>query len=104
MLPCPFHTALGAPSADQQVPQQPNFSDCGLYLIHFTEQLVNHPYEVLDTVRVSIPLDCMCGTIKSQVQADQSVPALGCREGWTRCAPSSDDRSNMGQARHRDPA
>ena len=36
-----------------QVPQQPNFSDCGLYLIHYTKQLLNNQLEILRFIEVS---------------------------------------------------
>ncbi len=38
-----------------QVPQQPNFSDCGLFLIHYAKQLLENQAEILQFIEV-LPL------------------------------------------------
>jgi len=41
-----------AHSRHLQVPQQPNFSDCGLYLIHYAKQLLEDQAEILEFIQV----------------------------------------------------
>lgn len=42
--------------ADAQVPLQPNFSDCGLYLVHYARGLLTEPERILQFVQVSLDL------------------------------------------------
>lgn len=38
----------------RQVPLQTNFSDCGLYLVHYATQLLSQPEKVLRFIEVSL--------------------------------------------------
>ncbi|ORY27761.1 hypothetical protein BCR39DRAFT_218696 [Naematelia encephala] len=63
------------------VPQQPNFSDCGLYLVHYAKQMLDRPEEMLRFIQVRTTREC-------HLQADLYSAALLCRITSTRNKPT----------------
>lgn len=52
-----------------QVPLQTNFSDCGLYLVHYATQMLKQPEEMLRFIEVSIPHSLVQDTIVAKITA-----------------------------------
>lgn len=50
---CALYSRAELTPPRSQVPLQDNFSDCGLYILHYVEQLLTNPQEMLDHIAVS---------------------------------------------------
>lgn len=63
------------PYCDLIVPEQPNYCDCGIYLLHFAEILLRHPKQALkliaEAVRRSRPRKGAASTAQLRLAADR---------------------------------